>query len=260
MCGAVMLGAALLIMPGGCSDQKSGAASVKESDLPPLPKLADAIPVPEARSLLQDSRQAVETAPLDAQANGRFGMMLHAHDMLPEAATCYRRAIMLAPGELRWPYLLGVVQQTQGDADAAASSFEKVLSIRRSEVPALLRRAQIDMDRQRYAEAFERYKNAVGFSPLDPYAYLGAGEALLREGNPRNALQQFHFAFVYSGPPNQPAQWGRLQELVAETMTELGRTEEAERARALAKRQLGFEPPFNDPIVDEMKKLRIYRE
>ena len=62
---------------------------------------------PEARELIARLADRARSSPADAEANGRFGMALHAYELRQDSITCYRRAIALDPDEWQWPYFLG---------------------------------------------------------------------------------------------------------------------------------------------------------
>src|SRR5260370_24589208 len=69
--------------------------------LPELPRLALDKSLPEVRAAVKEAYDAVMAHPRDASANGKLGMVLHAHSFPADAEVCYRRAPLPGPPSLR---------------------------------------------------------------------------------------------------------------------------------------------------------------
>ena len=128
--------AALWMTAGGCS----------EPLLDPLPLPDTGRMEPEVRRQLDERRRDLEALAADrgsaeelAEAVGQMGRLYHAYDLTAAAAACYQNARRLAPEEFRWVYLLGLVQQTRGDLEAAAEALSSALAMRSDDVPTLAR-------------------------------------------------------------------------------------------------------------------------
>lgn len=76
------------------------------------------------RTQVEAQLEAPSAAAELAESMGRLGRLYHAYGLHPPASVCYRNAITLAPDDARWPYLLGVVQQTDGELEDAAGQYE----------------------------------------------------------------------------------------------------------------------------------------
>ena len=97
----------------------------------------------EARSLL-DAFLSSPNPPKDelADAFGNLGRLYHAYDLLAPAEICYLNAGALAGKTTQWPYLFGVIKQSQGDHKKAINAFLYVLTLDNNVLPARLRLAQ----------------------------------------------------------------------------------------------------------------------
>ena len=67
------------------------------SELPPFPQINTTQFLPIIQRRLQDAQDAAKRQPRNAEAIGRLGMLLHAHDQWEAAELAYRRARLLAP-------------------------------------------------------------------------------------------------------------------------------------------------------------------
>ncbi len=97
-------------------------ARAQAPSLPVLPLLPLDGLAPTVRTAIQEAYDAVQAHPLEASANGKLGMVLHAHNLLAEAEVCYQRAHLLDPTSFRWAYYLGLVQMGQ-----ARKLYEEIL-------------------------------------------------------------------------------------------------------------------------------------
>ena len=84
--------------------------------LPPVPDLAPRLDEFDAgsRKQVRDAIENVRLHPRDAEANGRLGMLLHAHQRYEFAEPFYLRAHRLDPGSFSWAYYLGIIQGRLG--------------------------------------------------------------------------------------------------------------------------------------------------
>src|SRR5215207_4362078 len=89
---------------------------------PPTVDLAGADP--DVARAVEEARAAVKEAPQSAEAWGRLGMVLRAHNFGDEANVCFERAEHLDAADPRWPYLRGVTVALT-DRDAAIPLLER---------------------------------------------------------------------------------------------------------------------------------------
>ena len=93
------------------------------SEEPQVPDPDRSAMEPQVAAKIAEARGAVLGAPESHEAWGRYGMVLHAHRLEPDAAACYRRASELSPGVFRWQYLLAHALRN-ADVDAALAAAE----------------------------------------------------------------------------------------------------------------------------------------
>jgi cytochrome c-type biogenesis protein CcmH/NrfG len=75
---------------------------------PPVVDLSQADP--EVAQVIQRATAEVKAAPRDANAWGKLGMLLLAHDFDTESRAAFRTAAELNPSDYRWPYLEGLTR------------------------------------------------------------------------------------------------------------------------------------------------------
>jgi tetratricopeptide (TPR) repeat protein len=153
--------------------------------VPPLPDLAGAEPRVAAK--ITSLHRALEAAPGDGEAWGRYGMALDAHRYATAAAAAYEQAARIDPADFRWPYFLGAVRETEAPAEAARW-LETALRIDAAYAPAHVRLARVLEALDRRDEALVHYRDAMRLAPTDPMGYLGAGRITLAQGDVRGAI------------------------------------------------------------------------
>ena len=89
--------------------------------------------------------QAIERhAPAEelGRAYGDVGLLLMAADIQAPAEACLRNAQTLASTDPRWSYYLGQLYLASGERAKASESFERVLKLRPTDFPTLVRLAE----------------------------------------------------------------------------------------------------------------------
>src|SRR5258706_8136242 len=101
-----------LLICAGCSPPQAGTGPKAGSGvaLPDIPQVSTEKFLPAVRQEVQKAYEAVRAQPNDAQANGRLGMVLHAHGQFEAAATCYRRAMGLDAASFSLGYYFTLTQ------------------------------------------------------------------------------------------------------------------------------------------------------
>ena len=94
---------------------------------------------------LQEQAEAGQPASLEpaGAAFGGLGALYFLYGETEAAEPALANASRLQPDELRWPYLLGFVQQTLGKLEAAADSYARVMEMNPEFVPVLLRLGEL---------------------------------------------------------------------------------------------------------------------
>src|SRR5262245_32690792 len=82
----------------------------------------------EVVAAILQARQAALSSPRSAQARGRMGMVLLAHEVRAPARQCFAQAAALAPRDPRWPYLLGLAQLVDNPM-AALTNLERAVRL-----------------------------------------------------------------------------------------------------------------------------------
>jgi tetratricopeptide (TPR) repeat protein len=220
------------------------AAELHELPNPPLGSLEPAV-----REQLGEARSAVERLMTEDRARGAelgaalgsLGELYLLYDLADAAERCLASAAELAPGEHRWPYLLGVVHQAEHELDRAEAAFRAALAVEPADVPALLRLGEVLLAGARAPEAREVFARALDVDPRSAAAHAGWGRAALAENEPTKAIEAFEAALAL-----QP-QASSLHYRIALAERALG--DEA-RARRELERSGAAPVTFPDPVLD----------
>jgi tetratricopeptide (TPR) repeat protein len=179
-----------ILLAGGCSS----SPAQRESSLPDLPKLAMASFRPRIRDQVQKAYGEAQAKPQDADANGRFGMLLHAYEQYESAERCYRRARILAPDHLEWAYYLGLVESIGGRNEEAAAALREAVRLDTSYLPARAKLAEVLVNLNRVSESREVSLGALAQDPQFVPAYYWLGRAAAAEGNANESLESYRKA------------------------------------------------------------------
>jgi tetratricopeptide (TPR) repeat protein len=178
----------------------------QEATLPPPRAGLQAVPIPQldavepavveqlgaAERQLRDAiAQRAATRDL-ASAYGSLAQLFHAYEIFDSAEPAYLNAIRLAPGEVRWPYLLGYLYQQTGRFDEAMTKFQAVQQLQPGHRESSARLADVFLRVNRLREARERFRELTDVYPA--FARNGLGEIALREGRFEEAADHFRRA------------------------------------------------------------------
>lgn len=215
---------------------------------PPLPSINTAGFDPVIAAAIAQARDSVQSAPRSAAARGRMGMVLLAHQLRAEAGQCLAQASALAPGEPRWPYLLGHAQLLDNPL-AAATNFDRAVRLfPKNESAPRLRLADTLLILGRVDEAEQHFRQVRQREPQSAPAALGLGKV----ANSRNRLSEA--ADVLNAALRDPSTRKAAHRLLVNIYQRLGRTNQAEQlARTLA--GLPNDTP-SDPILAEIEQLK----
>ena len=114
---------------------------------------------------------------------------------LAEAAKAYQRVTELQPDSARGFHMLGTVQQSAGDLTAALANYEKATQIR----PAASTYSNVGTVlfwRGDFAGAADAYNRAIALAPHQPDLHANLGDALLKLGRRKEALQIYRRAIA----------------------------------------------------------------
>jgi tetratricopeptide (TPR) repeat protein len=221
------------------------AVCSRSPDLPPLPVVEISRFQPAVRDAISKTLAEARSQPNDAAANGKLGMLLHAHRLHQPAAVAYRRAAALAPRVFAWTYCLGVVQAELGDRKAAVTSLEHALGIDQGYQAARLKLAEVRLAGGDAAGA-ELLARTAGNTPRALYL-LGRAAALR---NDDRAAVGFYQAAV-----NQFPQYAAAHYALGQAYAKLGDTRRAKEHLELQTKAGQEAPTVPDPVLDEVAAL-----
>jgi tetratricopeptide (TPR) repeat protein len=224
----------------------------QEAALPELPRPALNNFHPSVRASIEDVYSFAQSHPMDAAANGKLGMMLHAHNLFDEAEICYRRARTLDPQSFSWAYYLALVQLGRGNTEVAAETLREALSLKPDYLPAQIRLGECLRVSANFEEAGKIYEAALLRDPNNAHALYGLGRVFAARNDLARATQLFQKACEIF-PDFGPAHYA-----LAQAYQRQGKVELAEAERKLYKKNESAFPQLADPLLDEVRAL--YRD
>ncbi|OIQ97451.1 photosystem I assembly protein Ycf3 [mine drainage metagenome] len=143
----------------------------------------------------QALKMAAEFLPNDSEVQYNLGNSFYDQHLLPEAVSCYRKAVKLDSGFAMAHYNLGSVLKDQGLFAKAIVSYKKALSISPEHAAMNFNLALMLYEQADYIGAIEYYQRGLLLQPdfVMAYVILGAsykavGELHKAEASYRNAL------------------------------------------------------------------------
>jgi tetratricopeptide (TPR) repeat protein len=204
---------------------------------------------PIIAAAISQARQAIQNAPRSAEARGRMGMVLLAHDVRAEAAQCFVEASALAPRDPRWPYYLGLAQLVDSPMAAVTNLDRAVRLFPESEVVPRLKLADTLISLGRLEEAEAHYRRVRQCDPNSALAALGLGKVANARGRPEEA------ASLLAGAMQDLTTRKAAHRLLLNANQRLGRTNETDQlTKALA--ELPHDKPLQDPFLAEVHRLK----
>jgi tetratricopeptide (TPR) repeat protein len=224
-------------------------ACTSRPPLPELPALDLARFQPSVRAEVERAFDEARRAPEDARANGRLGMVLHAHDQFGAARVMYQRARALDAKAFEWPYYAALAESAAGNREEALAALEEALAIDPSYAPARLRRSEILFDLGRLDESGRAAQDLAREYPEMAAAWYGVGRVKAAKGETAEAIAALQRACqLYP-------QFGAAQYALAQTLNKAGRKAEAEPHLAAYGRFKTNAPPSNDRWTGELQAL-----
>lgn len=212
---------------------------------------------PKVREQLQTALEEVrrlrlsDWAPKElGNAYGELGRLYLAYDLTEPATACLRNAARLASEDLRWPYLLGTIAQTERRLEEAEKSFHAALALDPTHLPSMLRLGDVYLTSGEPGTAASFFhkvlKTSAGPRQEAAAAYAGLARAAIAQNDAQQAVSHYLAALEL-----QPAA-AALRYPLALAYRELGDLEAARQQLA----QRGLQPPsYPDPIRHELREL-----
>jgi tetratricopeptide (TPR) repeat protein len=187
-------GVAALVVTGCFSNSGTPATMVlREVPLPAL-EAADQTVRVQLQNAYAELMPRAEGTGSDAErgaAYGELGELLLAAALNAAAEPALLNARALAPGDVRWPYYLGHLYWTRGDASDAAAAFEASVRLMPDDLAAHVWLGRVYLSLGRPEEAAGEFSRALAVVPDDPAARAGLGQAALARGEFEAAVQEF---------------------------------------------------------------------
>jgi tetratricopeptide (TPR) repeat protein len=230
-------------VPDALPPARSGLGAV------PLP-LLDGLE-PAVASQLREAREAFERAAMAgartrdlADAYGELGRVFHAYELVESAAPAYVNAMRLAPGDGRWPHLLGYLYQQVGRLEDSAGRLQDARRVQPNEAVLAVRLGDVYIGLNRLRDAREQFESVLATFPAA--ARNGLGEVALREGRFKDAAEHFEAALA------RVPQAVSIHYSLAMAYRGLGRLEDA---RSHLQRRGPGGVNAADPLVDSLQTL-----
>lgn len=213
-------------------------------DLAEVPGSSDGERDERVRAKVEDARRVVAEDPRSADAWGRLGSILLAHEREAAAAEAYQQAARLDPDEPRWPYLLARAAKTP-DPLAALEASARAVALLSSFAPAQLLRAELLEQAGEAEAAREHYRKAATLDSRCAPCELGLGRLALGAGHLEASRDHLERAAALQPGARAP------HVLLVQVYRGLG---EMDAARSAAQRvaRLDGELLHNDPLMNEV--------
>ena len=226
-----------------------GTRQIWRATAPPPPVVNTTGFDPAIAAAIAQAREAVLSSPRSAEARGRMGMVLFAHEVRAEARECFTQASALAPREPRWPYYLGLAQLVDNPRAAATNLDRAVQLFPEGETVPRLKLADTLLDLGRLDEAEAHYRRVHQRDTNSAPAGLGLGKLANAQGRAADA------ATFLDAAKDNPSTRKSAHRLLLNVNQRLGRTNEAgQAARLLA--ELPEDVPQPDPFYAEVEQLK----
>ena len=135
----------------------------------------------------------IKEFPDKAEGHRLLGLCLSREGKYDEAVTALSKSIHLQP-DLETYYLLGLAYYYLGNLEMAVNQFQTVLDYSPGFTQARIMQGEIFLRQKRGAEAMLVANKMIETSPDDFRAYALKGDAMLLQGEPREALVHFEKA------------------------------------------------------------------
>jgi tetratricopeptide (TPR) repeat protein len=231
----------------------SSRVTVRDVPLAEVPSIDQTDVDPAVLRLISGARTAVVQTPRSAEAWGRLGKVLLAHEFSDEARACFAQAEALDPREPRWPYHQGTIL-SQGEPDAAIPKLQRAVEGCGNDPDApRLRLAEILLAQGRPGEAGDQWQHLLRRDPAHAQAHLGLARLAYQQGNLEQTMA--HLNFALNGSRTRKAAHFLLAEVHARRGDKEAAELESRRAAALPD-----DEAWPDRFDEEVKQLGTGRQ
>lgn len=221
--------------------------------MPPVPKVNLEGMFPPAKRLVGETMERAQMEPDNAEASGRFGMVLLAHRFPDVALPCFERARRLKPEDERWHYYAGVIHFRKKEWPQAGAAFRKALKIKADLFPAKVLLAEALFGQGDLSGSREWFEAALKDREKAPRPRFGLAMVSLKENKLDEAKKDLEAALA-AYPQYDEAKFAlggvyRKQGNAAKAAELLAGYDKARGAKEPAP------APFDDPMMRELNKL-----
>jgi tetratricopeptide (TPR) repeat protein len=222
-----------------------------------LPK--DFPDAPDPKSLAPGLGRLIGSADAQARAHpasaediGNLGMVYHANQFYDRAASAYKTASRIAPGDYRWFYYQALVEEENGLEKPQFALLQETVRLQPDFQPALVKLGDICFKQDNPDEAaryYDRAAKAAG-GASSPQALFGLARVAAKRDDWRKVtewLEPVAREYPRFRPPRQ---------LLADAYEALGQAESADEERwGLLREDLTPVPPAKDPLAEALLPL-----
>jgi tetratricopeptide (TPR) repeat protein len=231
----------------------SSRETARDVPIAPVPAIDQTDVDPAVLRLISGARTGVVEAPRSAEAWGRLGKVLLAHEFSDEALTCFAQAEALDPAEPRWPYHQGTIL-SQGKPDAAIPKLQRAVERCGNDPDApRLRLAEILLAQGRPRDAEDQWERLLRSDPAHARAHLGLARLAYQRGNLEQSMA--HLNFSLNGSRTRKAAHFLLAEVDEWRGDKAAAEQESRRAAALP-----ADEAWPDRFDEEVKQLQTGRQ
>lgn len=249
-----VLASVLLLGCGGEGPSEGAAAAETVARLQPLPEPDLSAADAELRDRVAELESGIEqleaAKPVDpaalGSAQGALGQLYTAHHFVDAAVVCLGNAETLAPGDPRWPYLLGFLYQISGQMEEASQAFGRVLALGEADQGARLRLAAIYLELDQVERARPLLEQVMASDPSSAAALDGMGKIALAAKDLERAVDLFERALAA-----QP-EASSVHYSLAQAYRKLG---DLDRAKEHLKRSGEVPLLFPEPVLRELARF-----
>lgn len=203
----------------------------------------------DARAQIVEARDAALQQPDNAAAAGQLGLVLHAWEQYELAAKAYARARQLAPDDVQWWALSGVLATRMGRHDLAAAHFGMAVTLAPSPL-LVLRHGDALLDSGQRDAARKVYERAVTMREAEPAARYGLGRLALTAGDSVTARAELERAIALVPT------FGAAHYALAQVQRRQGDLEGARASLARQQQCLACWPMPDDPYTARVANVR----
>lgn len=214
-----------------------------------IPELDLARMFPQVAERFENARTQVLRNPRSHEAWGGLAMLCDAHEQVPQALTCYRKARELAPDDFRWAYHLGYLLELEGaGGDEVVALFSHCARRDAGNTVVQYRLGEAYSRRSMFGDAERAYRKALQKDPDSAAIRRSVGQLMLSMGKPGEALEHLEWVATRH-PDDRPTQIALA--------SAYRRSGNGEKASACARRAATLEETVSvhDPIRASVRAL-----